>query len=334
MSYGCTVIELRVPDRNGCMENIVLGHDSLEGYLDASPYFGAIVGRFANRIARGLFILDGVHHQLATNDGAQHLHGGVRGFDKANWEGTPFHDNGGQGIEFTYTSVDGDEGYPGTLRARVRYTLTANGEWVVELAATTDRPTIINLTQHSYFNLGGADTPEVLRHRLTIHADQYTPVDASLIPTGAIASVTGTPFDFRSSTEIGARIAQHDEQLRHAGGYDHNFVLRPATAAGALVHAVSVVEPVSGRTLDVHTTEPGLQFYSGNFLDGTIRGAGGRTYGWRSGFCLEAQHFPDSPNQPGFPSVVLRPGHRYLSRTVYTFGHAADNFGFEPNEAA
>ena len=320
MSYGATILEIRAPDRGGRVTNLVLGHESLGGYLSASPYFGAVVGRCANRIAWGKFSLDGAHYQLATNAGAQHLHGGVRGFDKINWRATPFESAVGPGVSFTHVSADGDEGYPGTLNVEVRYTLTARGELIVEYDATADRATVINLSQHSYFNLGGAETPDILAHRVTLHADYFTPMNAEMVPTGAIATVSGTPFDFRTPTAIGARIAEENEQLKIGGGYDHNFVLRAPAAAGGLVHAASVVEPSTGRTLEVHTTEPGVQFYTGNYLDGTIRGAGGVTYGHRGGFCLETQHFPDSPNQPGFPPVVLRPADRYMSRTVYTFG--------------
>ena len=319
MSYGCIIVEIRAPDRSGHVDNIVLGHDSLDGYLGGSPYFGAIVGRYANRIARGCFSLDGIRYQLATNDGKHHLHGGSRGFDKVNWSGTVVRDPLGAGVAFRHTSVDGDEGYPGTVQVEVRYMLTADGGLIIDYAATTDRETVINLSHHSYFNLGGVATPDVLAHRLTVHADQFTPVDAALIPTGAFAAVADTPFDFRTSTAVGARIADPHEQLSNAGGYDHNFVLRAGTVDGGLAHAASVIEPVTGRALHVHTTEPGLQLYTGNRLDGTIRGAGGVRYGHRSGLCLETQHFPDSPNQPGFPSVVLRPGERYASRTVYTF---------------
>lgn len=320
MSYGGIITELRTPDRNDRPGNVVLGHDALEPYLGSSPYLGAIVGRYANRIAHGCFALDGARYQLATNDGAHHLHGGVRGFDKVNWRAAPFYREQGCGVAFTHSSRDGDEGYPGTLSAKVSYTLTIDGELIVDYSATTDRPTVINLSQHSYFNLGGGATPDVLNHRLTVYADGYTPVDGNLIPTGEIAPLADTPFDFRTPSAVGARIDNSNAQLRYARGYDHNFVLRRPLAPGALVHAASLVEPLSGRRLDIHTTEPGLQLYTGNCLDGTIHGSGGRTFGHRGGLCLETQHFPDSPNQPGFPSVVLRPGGRYTSRTLYTFG--------------
>jgi aldose 1-epimerase len=320
MSYGGIITELCTPDRNGRMGNVVLGHDTLEPYLSASPYLGAIVGRCANRIANGRFALDGTQYHVTTNDGAHHLHGGGRGFDKVNWRAVSFYCEESAGVAFTHTSPDGDEGYPGTLSAKVCYTITTAGELVVEYSATTDRPTVINLSQHSYFNLGGSATPDILSHRLTVYTDSYTPVDPQLIPTGDIAPVANTPFDFRTPTAIGARIDEPNAQLGYAGGFDHNFVLRKPAASGPLVHAASLVEPISGRRLDIHTTEPGLQLYSGNFLDGTIRGRGGRPFGHRGGLCLETQHFPDSPNQPAFPSVVLRPGGRYASRTVYAFG--------------
>ena len=320
ISYGGTVVSLRIPDRDGALGDVVLGHDSLHGYLHDSPYFGAIVGRYGNRIARGRFELDGTTHQLARNDGDQHLHGGRRGFDKQLWRATALPDGGDASVAFTLVSPDGDEGYPGTLEAVVTYTLTERDELAVEYAARTDRATVVNLTQHSYFDLSAGRCASILDHELTVNADAYVPVDATLIPTGELASVAGTPFDFRSPTPIGARIGEPHEQLRHAGGYDHCYVLRAAGSTGALTHAAHVAEPTSGRTLDVYTTEPGMQLYSGNFLDGTIRGKGGRRYAHRSGFCLETQHFPDSPNQPAFPSTVLRPGEEYRSRTVFAFG--------------
>jgi aldose 1-epimerase len=319
ITYGGIIVSLRTPDRTGRLDDVVLGHDTLEGYLDHSPYLGAIVGRYANRIANGRFSLDGETYRLATNDGAQHLHGGRRGFDKMIWKATPFVLPTESGVSFAHTSPDGTEGYPGTLRASVTYTLTERDELRVEYDASTDRPTIVNLSQHSYFNLAGAGATDVLDHVLTIDADQFTPIGATLIPTGERAPVEGTPFDFRAPRRIGARIADADAQLANAGGYDHNFVLRRGDD-GSLTRAARVSEPRRGRTLDVSTTEPGLQLYSGNFLDGSIRGKGGRVYGHRGGFCLETQHFPDSPNQPGFPSVVLRPDESYRSRTVFTFG--------------
>ncbi len=317
MTYGGIILSLPVPDRDGRLDDIVLGYDDLEGYLTDSPYFGAIVGRYGNRIANGRFTLDGETHQLETNDGPNHLHGGLRGFDKVVWDAEPLEDDDGVGVIFTHTSPDGDQGYPGSLAVRVTYMLTDRDELVVDYFATTDRATPVNLTQHTYFNLAGGRR-DVLEHELTINAHQFTPVGATLIPTGVIAPVDGTPFDFRTSTAIGARIDQGDEQLMNGGGYDHNFVLD--RRGPGLAHAARVTEPTTGRVLDVYTTEPGLQFYSGNFLDGSITGKSSRAYRHRYGFCLETQHFPDSPNQPDFPSTILQPGGEYRSRTVFAFG--------------
>jgi aldose 1-epimerase len=320
ITYGGIITSLRAPDRQGRLADVVLGYRDLGFYLAASPYFGCLVGRYGNRIARGRFILDGRTFDLATNDGPNHLHGGRRGFDKVVWDGQPLETKDGTGVVFSYSSADGEEGYPGTLRVRVCYTLSEANEVVFEYSATTDRPTHVNLTQHSYFNLAGEGSGDVLGHELLLDADGYTPVDATLIPTGEEAPVAGTPFDFRSPVAIGARIGEAHPQLEHGLGYDHNFVL--AGAGGALRRAARVVEPKSGRTLEVHTTEPGVQFYSGNRLDGTLRGKSGQPYGPRAGFCLETQHFPDSPNQPAFPSTVLRPGAEYRTKTVLTFGVA------------
>ena len=317
MTYGCIITSIKTPDRNGKLADIVLGYDTLDGYLKDSPYFGAVVGRYGNRIAKGQFTLDGKTYKLATNNGPNHLHGGNKGFDKVVWNASPKTAADGVGVVFTRTSPDGEEGYPGNLHATVTYTLTDKNELVVEYQATTDKATPINLTQHSYFNLA-ADDGDVLGHQLTIDADRFTPVDATLIPTGELASVAGTPFDFRNSTPIGARINDSNPQLKNGNGYDHNWVL--TRAKGNLEHAARVVEPKSGRTLDVATTEPGLQFYTGNFLDGSIKGKGGRVYKQRSAFCLETQHFPDSPNHPNFPSSILQPGQTYSSKTVFTFG--------------
>ena len=321
MTYGATIVSLRTPDRGGRLGDIVLGHPTLAGYLAQSPYFGAVVGRYGNRIAKGRFSLDGKAYQLATNNGPNHLHGGVRGFDKVVWNAEPAETDSSAAVTFSYVSPAGEEGYPGTLHARVTYTLTDRDELRVDYLATTDQATPVNLTQHSYFNLAGAGTRDILGHELMIAADRYTPVDATLIPTGEIAPVAGTPFDFRTPTAIGARIDQNDVQIQNGKGYDHNWVLNRAGAAeGALVHAARVTEPTTGRTLDVFTTEPGLQFYSGNFLDGTITGKDGRVYRHRDGFCLETQHFPDSPNHSNFPSTILRPGREYRSTTVFQFG--------------
>ncbi len=318
ISYGGIIVSLRVPDRAGRLDDVALGYDTLEGYLRDTPYFGAVVGRYGNRIAKGRFTLDGVTYRLATNNGPNHLHGGIKGFDKVVWQAEPFRHDSGVGVAFTHVSPDGDEGYPGTLRARVSYTLTDRDELIVDYDATADKATPVNLTQHTYFNLAGAGSRDVLEHELWINADSFTPVDSTLIPTGEIAPVEGTPFDFRTPTAIGARIGADNQQLRYGGGYDHNFVLR--REGSGLGHAARVVEPSTGRTLDVYTTEPGLQFYSGNFLDGSITGKGGRVYRHRFGFCLETQHYPDSPNHPQFPSTILRPGEEYRSRTVFVFG--------------
>jgi aldose 1-epimerase len=321
ITYGGIITSLKVPDRRGTTADVVLGFDSLDGYRKEHPFFGAIIGRYGNRIGRGRFSLDGTEYSLATNNGPNHLHGGPRGFDKRNWAASTL--EGKTGVAFTRTSGDGEEGYPGALTVRVTYELTDRNELIVDYHATTDKPTPVNLTQHSYFNLAGEGTGDILGHQLTINADRYTPVDDTLIPTGELAPVEGTPFDFRQPTAIGARIDADHAQIRNGQGYDHNWVLnRPADTGGAagLVLAAKAGDPSSGRWLEVRTTEPGIQFYSGNFLDGTITGKSGRAYGRRSGFCLETQHFPDSPNKPNFPSTILRPGQEYRSRTVFTFG--------------
>lgn len=318
ITWGCILVSLRLPDRDGMLDDVVLGHDDLAGYLTASPYFGAVVGRYANRIAGGRFTLDGETYQLATNDGPNHLHGGVRGFDKAVWAPSFAERAEGVALILRHRSPDGDEGYPGALDAQVAYTLTERDELIVEYRATTDRATHVNLTQHSYFNLACGRADDVLGHVLTLNADAYTPVHADQIPTGGIEPVDGTPFDFRAPAPIGQRIGERHLQLRHGGGYDHNWVLRRSQAGCA--PAASVVEPLSGRTLEVSTTEPGIQFYSGNQLDGTITGKGARRYTARAALCLETQGFPDAPNQPAFPSTVLRPGQRLRARTIFRFG--------------
>lgn len=311
IAYGGAVVSLRAPDRRGVLGDVVLGFDDLAGYRATKTYMGALVGRYANRIARGRFTLDGREHQLATNDGANHLHGGVRGFDKVVWDAAPVGDDA---LALRYRSRDGEEGYPGNLDVEVVYTVTAENELRIDYAATTDRDTVVNLSHHSYFNLGDGD---ILAHQLTIDADRYLPVDGGLIPTGEIASVAGTPFDFREATAIGARIDAAHEQLALAGGYDHNWVLRGTM--GDLRRAARVSDPASGRAMEVWTTEPGLQFYSGNFLEGTERGKGGRPLAHRGAFCLETQHYPDSPNQPAFPTTRLAAGSRYASTTIYRF---------------
>ncbi len=323
ITYGGIITAIRTPDQTGRLDDVVLGFDSLAGYLKVSPYFGAIVGRYANRIGKAQFTLDGATYHLPANNGPNTLHGGVRGFDKVVWTGEPFQNDSGVGVTLRYTSKDGEEGFPGTLTARVTYTLTSRDELVVDYEATSDKATPVNLSQHTYWNLHGSNGGEILDHVLTLNAGAFTPVDSTLIPTGELASVAGTPFDFRTATPIGARIAQENTQLRFGLGYDHNWVLDRSNAAGGgggLVPAARLVEPRSGRTLAISTTEPAVQFYSGNFLDGTIKGKGGRVYAHRTGLCLETQHFPDSPNHPNFPSTILRPGATYRSRTVFTFG--------------
>ena len=319
ISYGGIITSLKVPDRAGKPGDVVLGFDKPESYWadPPPPFFGAIVGRYGNRIGKGKFTLDGKPYSLATNNGVNHLHGGNKGFDKVLWAiATKDAPEGSQAI-FSRTSKDGEEGYPGNLQVRVTYTLTEKNELIVDYHATTDKATPVNLTQHSYFNLAGEGSGDILGHQLTIDADRYTPVDDTLIPTGELAPVQGTPFDFRQPTAIGARIDQDNPQLKNGKGYDHNWVLtRKGTG---LQHAARLTDPKSGRTMDVATTEPGLQFYSGNFLDGTIKGKAGHVYAHRSGLCLETQHFPDSPNKPKFPSTILQPGKAYESRTVFTF---------------
>jgi aldose 1-epimerase len=316
INYGAIITSIRVPDRAGRFGDVVLGFDTLDGYLKTHPYFGTVVGRYGNRIAGGRFSLKGQIYKLAQNNGPNHLHGGNKGFDKYVWKGEPLAN--GRGVAFSRTSPDGEEGYPGSLAVRVTYTLTDKNELVVEYHATTDKATPVNLTQHSYFNLSGDPSTDILGHELRIDADRYTPVDSTLIPTGELAPVQGTPFDFRKPVAIGARIDQPNEQLKFGRGYDHNWVLnRKGSEPG---FAARLVEPKSGRTLEVMTKEPGVQFYTGNFLDGTIKGKGGTVYKQRAGLCLETQHFPDSPNKPNFPSAVLEPGAAYRTTTVFTFG--------------
>ncbi len=316
ISYGGTLVSLRVPDRHGVMANVTLGHDSLQAYLTERRWFGALIGRYANRIAGGRFTLDGREYALERNHGTSHLHGGSRGFDKALWRAEPA-PRSMSAVTLQHASPAGDGGYPGALAVRVTYTVTAGGELVIDYAVTSDAPTPVNLTQHAYFTLAGAGSGDILNHDLWLNARRYTPVDASLIPTGDILPVAGTPFDFTTPRPIGDRIDGSDEQLRFGGGYDHNFVLERSSRDG-LSPAARVHEAGSGRTLTVFTTEPGLQVYTGNFLT-----ADGQTdVARRGGVTLETQHFPDSPNQPGFPSTILRPGRTLSSRTVYEFSVA------------
>ena len=315
ITYGAIITSIRVPDRNGKMDDVVLGYDTFEPYVRNPSYFGAVVGRYANRIANGKFTLDGKEYTLAVNNRPNSLHGGIKGFDKQVWDAKIGDASKGASVSFTYRSVDGEEGFPGTVSTTVSYTLTDKNELIVEYHATTDKATPFNLSQHSYFNLTGASR-DVLDHEATIYADRYTPTDATLIPTGELASVAGTPFDFRKPVKIGARINDGNAQLRQGGGYDHNYVINRQGAG--LVPAARVVEPVSGRVLEVSTTEPGVQFYTANTLNAA--GKGGRTYQKFFAFCLETQHYPDSPNKPQFPSSILRPGTEFSSKSVYTFG--------------
>ena len=314
-NYGGIVVSLRAPDRQGKFGDVVLGYDNLEGYVKQNPFFGCLVGRYANRIAKGKFTLDGKQYTLVQNNGENHLHGGTKGFDKRVWAAREVRGKDGVGLTLTYVSKDGEEGYPGNLSVTVTYTLTNNNEFKIDYAATTDKNTIINLTNHSYFNLAG--TGDVLGHEIMLNADQFTPVDKTLIPTGELGRVAGTPMDFMKSTAIGARINHEHEQIQFGGGYDHNWVLNKTD--GPLGLAARVYEPTTGRVMEVYTTQPGVQFYTGNFLDGSITGKGGQVYNKRYGFCLETQHFPDSPNKPDFPSVILKPKEKYMQTTIYKF---------------
>jgi len=317
VTYGGIILSLTVPDKNGILADIVLGYNTLDGYLEANPYFGAIVGRYGNRIGNARFTLDGTEYELAQNNGPNHLHGGLVGYDKVVWSAETFEKEEERGVIFSYTSPDGEEGYPGTLDVRVTYTLTDQNELIFDYHATTDKATPVNLTQHTYFNLAGHDRGDILSHEMQIFADRFTPTDDTLIPTGELRSVTETPMDFTESTVIGARIEEAYEPLVLAGGYDHNYILDRENDGLSL--AARVFEPSSGRVMEVLTTEPGMQFYSGNFLDGSITGKGGAVYPQRSGFCLETQHFPDSPNKPAFPPAIVRPGEVYQTQTVFRF---------------
>ena len=320
ITYGGIVQSLKVPDKKGNVADVVLGFDTLDEYVNGNKaYFGALIGRYGNRIAGGNFQLDGKTVSTPLNDGpdpahpVNTLHGGPKGFDKVAWTGKPIP----HGVELTYVSPDGDEGFTGTLTAVVRYTLVGN-DLRIEYSATTDKDTVLNLTNHSYFNLSGAGNGDILKNELQVNASHFTPVDANLIPTGELAPVEGTPFDFRKPTAVGARIDDDNDQLKKGHGYDHNFVLDSnARAAGAI--AAEVYDPSSGRVLEVITDQPGVQFYTGNFLDGSITGKGGKVYGRRSALCLETQHFPDSPNHPKFPSTELKPGAKYHTVTIYRF---------------
>lgn len=318
LSYGGIVQSLELPDRHGRYTNVSLGYDTIEAYTAGTTFFGALIGRYGNRIAKGRFTLDGKTHQLSVNDGENSLHGGAKGFDTRVWDVEPFKDSSGVGLRLHRTSVDGEMGYPGTLRVTVTYTLTARGDWRIDYAATTDEPTVVNLTNHTYYNLAGEGSGDVLDHELALTASRFTPTDAGLIPTGELAEVAGTPFDFRRAKPVGRDIRVSHEQLVTAKGFDHNWVLDKGITRRP-EHFATLRDPESGRTLKVATTEPGVQFYSGNFLDGTLTGPSGRIYRQGDGLCLETQHFPDSPNQPKFPSTVLRPGETYRSSTVHSF---------------
>jgi len=314
-NYGGIVTSLKVRDRKGKLGDVVLGYDNLAAYIKASPHFGCLVGRYGNRIAKGKFTLNGKEYTLAVNNGPNHLHGGLKGFDKVVWTAKPTTSPLGPALELKYVSKDGEEGYPGKLSITAVYTLTDDTALRLDFTATTDADTVCNLTHHSYFNLAGAG--DVLNHQVIIYADRFTPVDANLIPTGELRSLDGSPLDFRHAEKIGARINQADEQLKRGNGYDHNYVLNKT--AGELGLAARAYEETSGRLMEVFTTEPGVQFYTGNFLDGSITGKGGWVYQFRNGFCFEPQHFPDSPNQPNFPSTVLKPGQTYKNTIIYKF---------------
>jgi aldose 1-epimerase len=317
-NYGGIVTSLRVPDRNGAMADIVLGFNDVDSYVKGSPYFGCIVGRYGNRIGGAKFTLDGKEYRLAANNGPNSLHGGVKGFDKQVWDANEINRKTLAGVEFTYVSRDGEEGFPGTLTTKVTYTLSNRNEFKITYKATTDKPTICNLTHHSYFNLAGEGSGDILGTEITLKCSKYTPIDSVLIPTGELADVAGTPFDFREPTVIGARVNEDNQQLKFGLGYDHNWAIDRKGQKG-LVLAATAFDPASGRCMDVLTTEPGIQMYVGNFLDGTLTGKSGKPYIYRSGFCLETQHYPDSPNKPGWPSVTLKPGKVYKTTTVYKF---------------
>lgn len=315
LNYGGIIQSLKVPDRNGKFGDVVLGYDTLDGYLTNSPYFGAMIGRFGNRIANGKFTLDGQEYTLATNNGPNSLHGGIKGFDKVVWMAQSLQTPDGPALQLTYVSNDGEEGYPGALKVKAVYIVTKDNALRLDYTATTDKDTIVNLTHHSYFNLRGSG--DILGHFICINADKFTPVDSTLIPTGKFRPVKGTPFDFRTPTAIGARIGQDDEQLKFGNGYDHNWIINHPMGKFGL--AARVTEPTSGRVVEVWSTEPGLQFYSGNFLDGTITGKDGQVYQFRDAFVMEPQHYPDSPNHPNFPSTELKPGETYKNAIIYKF---------------
>jgi aldose 1-epimerase len=317
MTYGGIVVSLKVPDKNGKLGDVVLGYDDLDGYLKATPYFGALIGRYGNRIGGAKFTLEGKTYTLATNNGPNSLHGGLKGFDKVVWKATSLVTADGPALQLTYFSKDGEEGFPGNLKVTAVYTLTDNNELRLDFTATTDKPTVCNLTHHSYFNLAGQGNGDILGHEVYINSDKTTPVDKELITTGKFASVDGTPFDFRKPTTIGARINDPDTQLQYGPGYDHNWVINKPM--GKLGLQARVYEPTSGRVMEVFSTEPGLQFYTGNSLDGSITGKGGKVYQRRTGFCMEPQHYPDSPNKPMFPTTELKPDQAFQNTIIYKF---------------
>ncbi|MCA9139919.1 MAG: galactose mutarotase [Planctomycetales bacterium] len=318
-NFGAIITSIVVPDRNGKMADVALGYNNIAGYTNAvdKPYFGAVVGRYGNRIAKGKFTIDDQEYSLAINNTPNSLHGGIIGFDKVIWNATA--DDKSNSVTLTYLAKDGEEGYPGNLNCSVTYRLTDDNEIVINYLATTDKATPINLTQHTYFNLKGEGEGTILDHELMINAERFTPVDETLIPTGKTPAVQGTPFDFTTAKPIGRDIGADDEQLKFGGGYDHNWVLNKRGQTGEMTLAASVYEPTTGRVLEVSTTEPGIQFYCGNFLDGRLKGKSGKQYVHRGGFCLETQHYPDSPNQPAFPSTILKPGDEYETQTVFKF---------------
>nr|WP_231615425.1 aldose epimerase family protein [Novipirellula artificiosorum] len=320
-NFGAIITSIVVPDRDGNMGDVALGYNRVEDYINAvdKPYFGAVVGRYGNRIAKGEFSIDGETYTLATNNNANHLHGGVIGFDKVVWDAKPMEGDGWSGIELSYLAKDLEEGYPGNLNVKVTYRLTNANELVIDYLATTDKKTPVNVTQHTYFNLKGEGEGTILDHALMLNAKKYTPIDDGLIPTGELADVAGTPFDFTTAKAIGRDVEQKHEQLTFGLGYDHNFVLDKGGDPKAATLAARVTEATTGRVLEIRTTEPGIQFYCGNFLDGRLQGKSGKTYVHRGGFCLETQHYPDSPNQPNFPSTLLSPGEEYRTTTTFKF---------------
>jgi aldose 1-epimerase len=317
INFGGIVTSLKVPDRSGKIDDVVLGFSDPADYQKTHPFFGTAVGRYANRIAKGRFTLNGVDYKLAVNNGENHLHGGIKGFDKVIWTAQEVKTAAGPAVRLTYLSKDGEEGYPGNLQVTMVYTLTNKNELRIDYTATTDKDTVINLTHHSYFNLAGEGNGDILKHRLLLNADRFTPTDAGSIPTGELRSVRGTPFDFLNWHDIGERINDDDEQIKFGAGYDHNYVINGRM--GVLRKAATVIEPTSGRMMEVLTTEPGIQLYTGNFLDGTLTGKSGKAYQRRSGFCLETQHYPDSPNKPNFPTTTLKKGATFKSTTIYHF---------------